>query len=425
MRSLLTRTVIGLLASSAVTAGVLAGGPATTAAAATTHWHVTVIKPPGGYQVATLAALSCSSATSCVTGGQYTEYMAPEVGGPYLYMLASEAHGKWQPASTGILPAGAPSTVQSFLSSISCPTAGTCVAVGNYYEDDATGFTDFIAVEEHGSWVRAFHPALPANALQPPNGNLVSVSCVAAGTCDVLGYYYDKADDIVQFSIAESGGRWHAPTVIAARGTGRAAQLASIACSRAGDCVAVGANDLSTIGPMAAVESRGHWGAARNLAQPKGSQVGVLASVSCESSNSCVAVGIYTAKGDSLASIFATMSRGTWGRAQALPARPAGAPAGSSTRLDAVSCTRSFCEAAGTYVLKSGTNGWMTMRFSKGKWSGWTRIPLPAYGHPSDISTDVGTSPRAISCLSSGSCTVAGTFIDKAGDYQAAVATSG
>jgi hypothetical protein len=425
MRVLSTRTIISLLASSLLTVGLLAGGPATTACAATTHWRVTVIDPPGGYKVATLAALSCSSATSCVTGGQYTEFMPPEVGGPYLYMLASEAHGKWQPASAGIVPSSTASPVQSFVNSISCPAAGTCVAVGQYYADSANPEQPLIAIEEHGSWVRAFSPAMPANASRPLDASLTSVSCTSAGSCEVIGAYYDKAGDLVPVSIAESGGRWRPGTAISTRGTGSYTDLQSVACSRPGYCAAAGSylySQDSNYGAIAAVESGGRWGTVRPVALPKGTLSGQLTSVSCQSATSCVAVGPAQAKGGQVA-MMATMSRGTWARAKLLPARPAGAPSGSTSGLDEVSCTRSFCEAVGTYKLKTGVIGWAAMRFAKGKWSGWTRIPLPAYGHPADASTDLGTAPGAISCVSSGSCTVAGTFVDKAGDYQAAVAT--
>jgi hypothetical protein len=75
------------------------------------------------------------------------------------------------------------------LSSVSCPAAGSCVAVG-HYTSVTTGNVPLAETLSGGSWTAT---AAPIAGLSPPAGNsgarLTKVSCPAAGTCVAIGTY--------------------------------------------------------------------------------------------------------------------------------------------------------------------------------------------------------------------------------------------
>jgi hypothetical protein len=86
-------------------------------------WTLQPLLAPTGATSTTLTGVSCPSATDCVAVGSYTNSQ----GGA---MTLAE---QWNGTSWAILPTPNPSdSTASQLSSISCPTAQTCTAVGYY-----------------------------------------------------------------------------------------------------------------------------------------------------------------------------------------------------------------------------------------------------------------------------------------------------
>jgi hypothetical protein len=78
------------------------------------------------------------------------------------------------------------------VNSVSCASAGNCVAGGGY-RDSASHDQAFVASEVNGTW----HPAIevPGTATLNTGGNasVSSVSCGSPGNCVAGGFYEDKA----------------------------------------------------------------------------------------------------------------------------------------------------------------------------------------------------------------------------------------
>jgi hypothetical protein len=77
---------------------------------------------------------------------------------------------------------------------VSCASAGNCTAVGSY--DDSSGHQQgLLWTETSGTWAAGVEASLPANANTTPAGlsSVSSVSCASAGTCTAVGEYIDSS----------------------------------------------------------------------------------------------------------------------------------------------------------------------------------------------------------------------------------------
>jgi hypothetical protein len=308
---------------------------------------------------------------------------------------------------------------------IACTGKGSCVAVGSYSGGPGSAF---IAVEQHGIWQRAFRPSLPRSAAGPTDGVLYAVTCTGPGSCEAVGSYDAKNGQFLPMSLTESGGRWRRATGIAFpphTTPGLINSLNSIACTHAGSCVAVGRYGTSddSDAAVAALQVRGHWLRAAPLKLPAGAgPVSQLNSVSCQPSGQCVAVGTSASSTGLIRSMMATLSRGHWSNVRLLRRVPPGAPRGTRVVLTAVSCARTFCLAAGEYLLRNGKWEWIVIRIQGGAWTTATKIAVPP-GNPGTL----GLNPtvRAASCSRSGTCAIVGSFQNESGTAQALAAISG
>jgi hypothetical protein len=421
MRSVIGRACVGLLATGAL-AGAMLATPAE-AVAATSHWHVTVISPPAG-QASTLTAVACPTSTWCAAAG-WDGPQAPETGRASNFTLA-ESHGRWSRPATAVLPRDAAPGAGANVNGIACTGKGSCVAVGSYVTSEGAE-PAFIAIEHHGTWLRAFRPSLPRNAARPADSVLYAVTCTGPGSCEAVGSYYLKNGQFLPMSVTESGGVWRRATGIelpAHTSSSGPNNLTSIACTHAGSCVAVGSyspNDVSYAAD-AALQVRGHWRRAARLKQPARAEPGSqLNSVSCKPSGECVAVGTFASAGGVLHSMMATLSRAHWSNVKPLRSVPRGAPRGTDVLLTAVSCARTFCLAAGGYTLRNGTSEWIAIRIQGDSWTTATEIRVPA-GNPGTLK--LRPSLNAASCSRSGACAVVGSFQNESADAQALAAIS-
>ena len=188
------------------------------------------------------------------------------------------------------------------LKSVSCPGAASCVAVGNYTDSGDHGAA-MVAAEVDGSWQQPIEIAPPTNPPPSTTGgaSLNSLSCVSAGNCVAVGTYGTTAGFTQAMTVAEVNGVWGAaqelvPPANASTapvgGEMAGASLASVTCTSPGDCVAVGAYAIATGAgaPMAASEVGGVWGQAVEL-NPSRSEIVGMDSVTCDPGGDCVAVG--------------------------------------------------------------------------------------------------------------------------------------
>jgi hypothetical protein len=127
---------------------------------------------------ATLAAVSCSSATSCVTVGSYETTAQVEV--PFAE--------SWNGSVWGLQSVPVPAGATVHLSGLSCIAADDCVAVGT--QTDGSGTQTALAVQWDGSsWTVEPTPAVPNSS----SSSLSSVSCTSATGCQAVGTYTDAS----------------------------------------------------------------------------------------------------------------------------------------------------------------------------------------------------------------------------------------
>ena len=183
--------------------------------------------------------------------------------------------------------------------SVSCGSAGSCAAAGQYA--NLSGAQDFVVLERNGRWGKAIEiPGLQALNVGG-GGEDVSVSCDRAGACAAAGDYSDRSGHSQGFVAAERNGRWGKAIEIPGLGalnTGGGAFVFSVSCAPAGGCAAAGGYTTSPSSDnshgFAVLERNGRWGKATEIpglqALNTGHDAGVQ-SLSCASPGSCAAGG--------------------------------------------------------------------------------------------------------------------------------------
>jgi len=205
----------------------------------------------------TLAAESCPAAGTCMAVGS-----SHGLGGRSL-ALAELRHGSAWTA----LPAQDPGDGQgSVLTAVSCESTSACTAVGSYRNSGGTSAT--LAEAWNGTAWRIQATPNPAGSF---GSYLTGVSCVAAGACTAVGYYYSQSfqDGAVAFAESWDGQAWTLQQVPGEGGPPRF--LYAVSCASPSACVAVGSYNgpLGSGLPLAEVWNGKSW-TAQAPAVPKG-----------------------------------------------------------------------------------------------------------------------------------------------------------
>jgi hypothetical protein len=242
----------------------------------------------------TLEAVSCPRPEWCVAGGNYADKAVN-----HLPMIVTESHGHWARARSISSPANAAPEPFALIQALSCPQVGYCVAVGNY-EDRAGDILPMVATETRGRWQRAFDIRLPAGAVSQPYAVLDGVSCPRAGSCVAVGEYSGPGI-VYGMAVTEHDGRWRRAVQIARpariKNSG-GTELTAVSCTGPGSCTAAGL-DLERNSDTRAItvsERAGRWHPAIWIQLPatgSGPQYSELNAVSCLTAAGCVAVGDY------------------------------------------------------------------------------------------------------------------------------------
>src|SRR5690348_6216151 len=248
-------------------------GPAGAPGGAGLDQHqATAVRPPAStFAVASsgLSSIACTARGACIAGGNYQA-----AGRQIEPMVATQFHGRWSRGAPIALPAGAAAQPYAQVNGIACRSAGSCVAVGDFENGRSRNLQAFMATESRGRWARAFTPRLPANAASPASAELEAVTCPSDGSCDAVGSYQDSAGNSQTMVLAKPpSGPWGQATEIASPPNAAAnpdALMTGIACTAPGSCVAVGNYSLSAsrFAAMGAVEVRGAWRRAAQIALP-------------------------------------------------------------------------------------------------------------------------------------------------------------
>ena len=366
-----------------------------------------------------LDSLACSSPGACVAVGDFSRTFHTEPSTGFSEPMAvSESAGRWGRSLQIMLPSNAAAATeqQAGLRAVACAPAGACVALGAY-DDHSGSLQSMIVSQSAGVWSRASELMLPSAA----GGGLVSLTCPVAGSCVAVGSEEDSFGNSEPIVVSELDGVWGQPHALMLPAHVHAAegdQLTSVSCPRAGACVAVGdyflgAADFNPPTSHAKVvsESRGVWRHARAISLARrlrsaGGQEEQLDSIACPSAQRCVAVGHYDedTSGDAHA-MLVTESAGSWGQVTQL-SPPAGAESGQFAGLNAVACpASSACVAVGQYDTRGQNTLAMAASESGGAWPRAREVALPIDGQAGD---GLGASLESLACPAVGSCLALG-----------------
>ena len=292
-----------------------------------------------------------------------------------------------------------PVALSDGLSAVSCASAGSCAAVGNY---DTTAGNEFgLAEHWNGSkW------AVQSN----PSGNHASlngVACPSATRCVAVGSGSSSGSDSILLAESWNGTKWTAMAVPAPPGMTNGS-LSAVACPSASDCFAAGTYNVSGGAQQVVIEK---WNGTAWAAQAVPSRPGSMSGIACQSASSCFAVGT---DGDTSLVLVEHWNGTSWivqGTA-ALPGNPVpGTPDPVDANLSGVSCTATDCTAAGfvDYNTDSGVpDGQFTLAE---QWNGrkWVFQNTTDSGAAEDQYADALS---AVSCTSSTHCTAVGAWLE-------------
>ena len=205
----------------------------------------------GGPWGVVLQDVSCGGTGSCVAVGGFGN---PE--GATLPTLATLSEGEWI-VEQAPLPAGALPGSEATLGTVSCPSPGNCSALGSY-----TGPGDqqetFTLDQSSGSWGAPTEVTM-ANGQGAAGLSLTSMSCPSAGNCAAVGYYSRPGALFVHaYVVDETGGVWGPLQEVTVPGNASDSRLGAVSCASAGNCGAVGyATTGSATEPLAVDETAG------------------------------------------------------------------------------------------------------------------------------------------------------------------------
>jgi fibronectin type III domain protein len=352
---------------------------------------------------AVATSVSCPVAGSCVAVGSFQDTIG--ITHAATYALSS---GVWT-AAQELAPTGTPDYTFSDLNSVSCVSVGNCVAVGDY-RISTVQTEGFYAVETSGVWARGVELPLPSDVQSTPaQTTFVSASCILGGTtCQLLGDYVTNSIPAAIHAVVDTyvfgTGITGPPAEIAQLSGEDGIELSGISCATSTSCVAVGSQTRAFASEATTVaETSGSWGVPIVLANPNGAAVPYefLTSVSCPTSGNCVAAGLY---GDTKAGIYAetyTETSGTWGAAVDI-----GQPAHLNfPYIDDVSCvtTVTTCTLVGALSDSQGALHAATAQLTGGRWGQLAPAGVPA-GAISDHEL------LGVSCTTGVQCTAVGYY---------------
>ncbi len=252
-------------------------------------------------------------------------------------------------------PVGSGAGANGHLASVSCPAKLFCMAVGRY--SDGAGTKTFAESWNGSAWKlsRTRSTAQAGNELQ-------SIACTDRLTCIAVGDIGSTTGAPRTLAESWTNRKWTIDSTPTPAGGPPA--LASVTCRSSDWCMAVGTQELGAGGPSprhhaaSEIRSSGTWAA---LATPTPN--GELTGVSCSSSDRCTAVG-FSGAGATPSSAFAERWNGTKWILQDVP-EPGGA-----SMFDGVACpTSRLCMAVGEVT------GASSALIEKWDGSSWTRSP--------------------------------------------------
>lgn len=179
-----------------------------------------------------------------------------------------------------------PHTAESTLNSVSC-TGEICWAVGDYR--NTSGVLAPLA----------YQPFSNMYALPPSPGNspeLNSISCTSSTFCMAVGRFKNSSGNFEVFGEKFNGVSWELQTLPTPAGN-FSSELGTVSCSSSNECVAVGdyhklPPGIQYLGERWTSAGGGTW-TAEEPTQPSGLGYQFLSALSCPATGECVGIGDY------------------------------------------------------------------------------------------------------------------------------------
>jgi hypothetical protein len=346
---------------------------------------------------------------------------AAAICGTSLPASAVTAHGsgptwaKAQPVHTPPISAQGQGGIQA----MACASKGYCAAVG-FYQGPGFSTHSYVVIEKKGTWgkIRLINTG-PLGKTGAGSDVIGWISCPSAGDCAAGGEYQNSNNAIVPFVVNEKNGTWGKANKISgvsALNGNLDAQITSMSCASAGNCVVGGNYQNSTESqnnqPFVVAEKNGAWGKAQDVPGTASLTIsqGDVTSLSCTPAGTCLGVGYYQVT--SATGFVITEHNGTWGTEHAIPGLSPFANAG----IGLVSCAPAgTCTVAGDGVSPSN-NDLFSISEKKGNWGSVRLIPGTAVAGQ-------GFDTVALSCPAAGDCSLGGSHSGGSGPTVPFVAT--
>ena len=379
-----------------------------------------------------LASSSCPTPTNCVAAGWYED-----TGGHPWGLIETQNGTTWtdvqapQPSNAGsgvdqslLLGSGGCGVLATPCHAVSCPTATSCVAVGQYKTTGA--FTQAVIVTLSGGTWTALQAPVPGDAAPGPSPNpfatLQSVVCSSPTSCVAVGEYLNSSNVPVAMIDTLSGTTWTSVSspLPGDANTAAVSRLTTLSCATASSCVATGSYSPMTGGQggLIAVLAGGTWTATGAPLPGNGvtssSRLVELLEVSCSSPTFCVTTGLYNDTSGNDSGLIDTYASGSWSATTApVPGDALSTGTGHATFLSSVSCaTSTACVAVGFYPVTGGGQRGLINMLSGGSWSALA-TPLPGNAEPVQGGNQLQTvsCPTPTFCMASGFYETAGNVV--------------
>ena len=391
----LAQLCLAFVISIGVSAPVIAADPGSWSAP-----HIPVPIVDNVLNDARVTSVHCSSAGNCLAGGYYSNESGTQA------FVVSQTNGTWGQYQL-VVPLLSNQGNDAVVNSVSCSSAGNCVA-GGYYTDLVLDEIAFVVSQTNGTWGQ-IETVIASNS----NRSYVnSVSCSSAGNCIAGGYFFDSLGYSKGFVFSQTGGVWDSTRHEIPTAVNKSSRVNSVHCSSVGGCVAGGYfEDTSAVKAFVISQVNGVWDASpTDLSGTRSSILGEVSSVHCSSAGNCVAGGYYYDNNARIQAFVGSQTNGVWGEIQlAVP---------SSLNSDWAQVHSVNCSSAGNCVAGGFFHDSLNVQrgFVVSQTSGiWDQpvLAAPQSTNASDVSS--------VYCSSAGNCVAGGFYSNSPGDDQAFV----
>jgi hypothetical protein len=333
--------------------------------------EIALPSPHSGGDLSEVEFVSCQAAGDCTAAGFYSSKSKS------LPFVLTEYDGTWGraedlPRDTRLSPSG-----EFVFDTLSCASVGNCAAGGSYLDATGSNYQAFVVTERNGAWGKARE--VPGTAAVNTGGSAAAewVSCPAAGSCLAVGSYTGSGDGLHPFISSQKNGTWghiqRVPGLVKFWSYLWEPDLPWAWCASPGNCTAIGnwvAGGISH--SFSVTEKNGTWRDARRIRLGARSDIGIE-STSCVSIGNCSAGGYFTGPGSQEVFVI-TETNGIWGKAEQVPGSVK-LNHGGYADMDSVACgAPGDCTAGGVYTPKWPQEEPFLVTQTNGLWGNMTKV---------------------------------------------------